>query len=174
MSHVSQHDVDQWIHVVGHMRYNAFCFDRTDEVLAGRSIADLDLLDECGCLASPPSVREMFTQLMEIGYLMALRDLRDGGCDGELAALAAGRVPSVGRHAGSGDDDVEAAADDEPGRDQAQRDDGGADPVVGGGCAATVRPAVPPYRTGQRDDRERDEQDDRQGGGRRHDRDGGQ
>jgi hypothetical protein len=30
-------------------------------------------------------VREMFTQLMEIGYLMALRDVRDGEFDGELA-----------------------------------------------------------------------------------------
>jgi len=28
----------------------------------------------------------MFTQLMEIGYLMALRDVRDGEFDGELAS----------------------------------------------------------------------------------------
>jgi hypothetical protein len=85
MANVSQQDVDDWVKVVGHMRHNAFHFGRADEVAAHRSIADVDVLDECGCLTSLPPVREMFTQLMEIGYLMALRDVRDGGFDGELA-----------------------------------------------------------------------------------------
>jgi hypothetical protein len=86
MAQVSQQEVDDWIKVVGHMRYNAFHFERADEAAAQRSLGDVDLLDACGCLTSPPPVREMFSQLMEIGYLMALRDVRDGEFDGELAS----------------------------------------------------------------------------------------
>jgi len=85
MAAVSRQDVDEWVKVVGHMRYNAFNFDGADELAAQRSIAEVDLLDECGCLTTPPAVREMFVQLMEVGYLMALRDVRDGEFDGELA-----------------------------------------------------------------------------------------
>ena len=86
MAEVSQKDVDDWVKVVGHMRHNAFHFDRADEVAAQSSLADVDLLDGCGCLIAPPPVQELFTQLMEIGYMMALRDVRDGGFDVELAS----------------------------------------------------------------------------------------
>ena len=76
---VSQEDVDAWAEDAGRMRYQIHNFDAGDESRAREAIANF--LSEHGY---DPAVVEMFEDLLQTGYLLALRDVREGDFDGEL------------------------------------------------------------------------------------------
>jgi hypothetical protein len=80
---MSEDDVDEWVEVAGNLRFHSFNVDGGDELTAQRAIANL--LSAYGYQNAPFPVLEMFAHLLEVGYLTALRDVRNGGFDDELA-----------------------------------------------------------------------------------------
>jgi len=79
---VSQEDADEWVEIAGRLRYDVFNFDRSDERSAREAIANF--MSEFGSDVPSQAGVEMFEQLLELGYLTALRRVRDGEFDGEL------------------------------------------------------------------------------------------
>jgi hypothetical protein len=79
---VSQEDVDEWVQTAGRLRYDIINFDSGDEHAAREAIANF--LSEYGYDIEPQAVVEMFGQLLEVGYLTALRAVREGWFDAEI------------------------------------------------------------------------------------------
>lgn len=75
----SRDDTGTWAEDAGRLRHDILRIDPSDERSARDAIANF--MSEYGFDVEPV---EMFGDLLELGYVLALRDVRDGKFDGEL------------------------------------------------------------------------------------------
>lgn len=78
----SADEIDDWVRAIGHL-HDSVARDPGDARAAAEAVANL--WSGYGYQNAPPSVLQMFTEAMEIGYVTALQDVREGGFDDEIA-----------------------------------------------------------------------------------------
>lgn len=79
--HFAQADVDGWIHAVEGMYYGGL-WDPGHAAAAERAAARL--MAEYAIDSAPPQVLAMVSHAIEVGYLAALEDVRDGAFDKQV------------------------------------------------------------------------------------------
>ncbi|WP_018784348.1 hypothetical protein [Micromonospora sp. CNB394] len=75
MAEVTRKDVDEWVEMIARLHDNT-ATDLGDEREAERAVAML--WSGFGYLDAPLDVLRMFVQAIEVGYMAALADVRDG------------------------------------------------------------------------------------------------
>lgn len=78
---VPQSEVDAWVDAITRLYYGG-AWDPGDADAAEHAVANL--WSEFGFLDAPMAVLQMFTHAIEVGYMSALRDVREGSYDAEL------------------------------------------------------------------------------------------
>lgn len=81
-SGASADDLARWADAIGQLHFNTSA-DPGDERAADRAVANL--WSGFGFRDGPPEVVQLVLQAIEVGYLAALRDVRDGQFDTELS-----------------------------------------------------------------------------------------
>jgi hypothetical protein len=79
---VPQAEVDDWLDAISRL-HGGGRWDYGDWKAAEHAVANL--WSEFGYLSAPLEVLQMFHQALEVGYMTALQDVRDGKFDGEIA-----------------------------------------------------------------------------------------
>lgn len=84
MSAASEEQINEWINGVSNV-HSTLAVNMSDELAARDAVAIV--WSGNGFRETPDDVQRMFTQLVEIGYLTALRHVREGIFDAELRAV---------------------------------------------------------------------------------------
>ena len=82
MTAASEDEINDWVDAIATL-HATVATDRADELAAQEAAANL--WSEFGYQDAPGDVLRMFAQAIEIGYLTALRDVRNGDLDDHLA-----------------------------------------------------------------------------------------
>jgi basic membrane lipoprotein Med (substrate-binding protein (PBP1-ABC) superfamily) len=82
MTAASEDEINDWIQAIGDLHANV-ATDAADEATAQEAMANV--WSAFGYREAPDDVLRMFVQATEIGYVTALRDVRDGKFDDQLA-----------------------------------------------------------------------------------------
>jgi hypothetical protein len=81
MADITRKTVDEWVELIAQL-HNNVATDPGDEREAARAAANL--WSGFGCLDAPTDVLRMFVQAIEVGYMTALSDVRDGNLNVKL------------------------------------------------------------------------------------------
>ena len=81
MADITRKTVDEWVEMIARL-HDTVATDPGDEREAAQATANL--WSAFGYLDAPTDVLRMFVQAIEVGYMTALNDVRDGNINVEL------------------------------------------------------------------------------------------